>query len=142
MTDDLIARLRDASAKWKDAHLNVASPLFGEAADEIEKLNATLEKVRRSALTLTETQRQIYDHYQAASKINREAVGTLDSERECNALLTAEIDRLRQTLEWYAEQARLCRLIHSEGDAGRHALSEDGGKRAQQALTAIPETAP
>lgn len=38
-------------------------------------------------------------------------------------------------LEWYAEQARLCRLIHSEGDAGRHALADDGGKRARAALS-------
>lgn len=35
-----------------------------------------------------------------------------------------------EALKWYGEQARLCRLIHSEGDAGRHALSDDGGKRA------------
>lgn len=42
--------------------------------------------------------------------------------------------RLVETLEWYEEQARLCRLIHSEGDAGRQALSADGGKRARAAL--------
>lgn len=34
------------------------------------------------------------------------------------------------TLEWYGEQARLCRLIHSGGDSGRQALAADGGKRA------------
>lgn len=48
--------------------------------------------------------------------------------------LRAERDRMRQALEWYGEQARLARLIHSEGDAGRHALANDGGKRAHQAL--------
>jgi hypothetical protein len=41
---------------------------------------------------------------------------------------------LVEALEWYGEQARLCRLIHSEGDAGRHALSDDGGKFARAAL--------
>ena len=41
---------------------------------------------------------------------------------------------LIEALKWYGEQARLCRLIHSEGDAGRHALSADGGKRANAAL--------
>lgn len=46
----------------------------------------------------------------------------------------AEITRLRTELEWYGEQARLCRLIHSEGDKGRHALSADGGNRARAAL--------
>ena len=45
-----------------------------------------------------------------------------------------EIERLRAALEWYAEQARLCRLIHREGDAGRKALDADGGKRAREAL--------
>lgn len=45
-----------------------------------------------------------------------------------------EIERLRAELEWYGEQARLARLIHSEGDEGRHALAADGGKRARDAL--------
>lgn len=43
---------------------------------------------------------------------------------------------LRDQLEWYGEQARLARLIHSEGDKGRNALAEDGGKRARSALSA------
>lgn len=41
---------------------------------------------------------------------------------------------LLETLKWYGENARLCRLIHREGDAGRNALSEDGGKRAQASI--------
>ena len=65
----------------------------------------------------------------------------------------AENERLRATisrqsaamaaakaeLEWYGEQTRLCRLIHSEGDTGRHALSENGGNRARAAVLAIDE---
>ena len=47
-----------------------------------------------------------------------------------------EVERLREALVWYGEQARLARLIHSEGDAGRYALADDGGKRARQALEA------
>ena len=43
---------------------------------------------------------------------------------------------VREALAWYGEQARLARLIHSEGDAGRHALAADGGKLARQALEA------
>lgn len=43
---------------------------------------------------------------------------------------------LRAALEWYAEQSRLCRLIHGEGDAGRNALSGDGGQRARAAIAA------
>lgn len=45
-----------------------------------------------------------------------------------------EIGRLRDALKWYGEQARLSRLIHCEGDARRHALSNDGGKKARAAL--------
>ena len=52
----------------------------------------------------------------------------------CEAL-AAERDVLREALAWYREQARLARLIHSEGDAGRHALADDGGDRARAALT-------
>jgi len=49
--------------------------------------------------------------------------------------LLDENERMRAALGWYGEQARLARLIHSEGDAGRHALSDDGGKRARAALS-------
>ena len=49
--------------------------------------------------------------------------------------LAAEVLQLREALAWYGEQARLARLIHSEGDAGRHALDADGGKRARAALS-------
>lgn len=47
------------------------------------------------------------------------------------------IDECAAALEWYGEQARLARLIHSEGDAGRHALAADGGTKAQEILAAI-----
>jgi hypothetical protein len=46
----------------------------------------------------------------------------------------ARIKELETVLEWYGEQARLARLIHSEGDAGRHALAMDGGKKARATL--------
>lgn len=42
---------------------------------------------------------------------------------------------MREALEWYGEQARLARLIHSGGEAGRHALAADGGKRARAVLS-------
>lgn len=47
-------------------------------------------------------------------------------------------ERMIEALEWYAEHARLCRLIHSEGDKGRSALAADGGKRAREALAPPP----
>ena len=41
---------------------------------------------------------------------------------------------LVEALRWYAEQTRLCRLIHSGGDSGRNALAGDGGSKARAAL--------
>lgn len=49
-------------------------------------------------------------------------------------LLQKENAKLRETLEWYGEQARLCRLVTSEGEKGRQALDHDGGKKAQSVL--------
>ena len=48
-----------------------------------------------------------------------------------------EIARLRAALEWYRDRTAECRLIHSGGDAGRAALSADGGKRAREALSYV-----
>lgn len=56
-------------------------------------------------------------------------------------MTNARIKALENALEWYAEQALLCRLAHFEGDAGIQSLSDDGGKRARVALTAS-QTAP
>ena len=41
-----------------------------------------------------------------------------------------EVEKLREALAWYEEQARLCRIIHSQGDLGRQALDADGGRLA------------
>jgi hypothetical protein len=57
-----------------------------------------------------------------------------ESYEEAAKLLEKRIADLEATLAWYGEQARLCRLIHREGDAGRHALSSDGGERARRLL--------
>jgi len=54
--------------------------------------------------------------------------------------LSAEREGMREALEWYGEQARLARLVHSEGDAGRNALAADGGKRARAALSTQGES--
>lgn len=63
--------------------------------------------------------------------------GTKPEEAEIEAArsaLLARYEEMRAALEWYGENARLCRLIHSEGDAGRNALSNDGGKLARATL--------
>ena len=66
------------------------------------------------------------DHFDA-DDLHREAANRIEA-------LETERDALRDALEWYGDQTRLARLIHSEGDAGRHALAEDGGDRARAAL--------
>lgn len=53
-----------------------------------------------------------------------------DEQAIANAHLIASTPELYAVLEWYAENARLARLIHSEGDKGRQALADDGGKKA------------
>ena len=63
-----------------------------------------------------------------------EAAYRLNAQAARIAALETENARLREALEWYGEQARLCRLITSEGDPGRRALDADGGKRARAAL--------
>ena len=66
---------------------------------------------------------------------HREEVADLMAE---NGRLRTEVNRLREVLAWYGENARLARMIHSiDGEAGRAALSAlayDGGKRACDAL--------
>jgi hypothetical protein len=51
--------------------------------------------------------------------------------------LRAMLDEAREVLDWYGEQSRLARLIHREGDAGRHAIAADGGTRARATLAKI-----
>ena len=53
----------------------------------------------------------------------------------------ARVKALVEALEWYGEQCRLARLIHKEGDPGRHRIAADGGKRANAAIAAL-EPAP
>lgn len=49
------------------------------------------------------------------------------------------ITTLAAALAWYGEQSRLARLIHSEGDAGRQALAQDGGTLARTTLNGAPQ---
>jgi hypothetical protein len=49
------------------------------------------------------------------------------------------VERMREALEWYAEQVSDCRKISSPGDPARSKLSKDGGSRARQALEGNPD---
>lgn len=88
--------------------------------------------VERATEALVEAKATIEAQQAEIAELRRIAQARKEHGREQRA----EIMDLREALEWYGENARLCRLIHSEGDAGRHALSEDGGKRARAALQA------
>ena len=72
--------------------------------------------------------------YYRVEKLEREISNTLDRLQRAYE----QRDQMRLALEWYGEQARLCRLIHSEGDIGRALLDADGGRRARAALEPKP----
>lgn len=48
--------------------------------------------------------------------------------------LQAEVDRLREALNWYADKAENCDRHGAEGDGARYALAKDTGSRARAAL--------
>jgi len=50
--------------------------------------------------------------------------------------------KVREALEWYAEQVAGCRKLGNIGDPARHELDRDGGKRAREALGALPFPTP
>ena len=79
--------------------------------------------------------RKEYRAVQSMNDLLRAANAKMIAERDAQAQENA---RLKAALEWYGAQARLCRLIHSEGNIGRHAIQEDGGKRARAALGEAP----
>lgn len=63
-------------------------------------------------------------------------IATPDQTAALDKLIAEAVKPYVEALAWYGEQARLARLIHSEGDAGRNALQADGGKRANALLAA------
>jgi len=68
-----------------------------------------------------------------------ERIKTLEKQLKDTNALASLLPAAVKALEWYAENARLCRLIHSEGDTGRNALAKDGGNLAKSTLKAIAE---
>lgn len=93
----------------------------GQGNDLIERLDRFGRRDKRSKFLAKMS--AAYLHLEAAAALKAQA---------------AEMERLREALEWYDHQARNCRKITSEGGVARSALDRDGGNRARTALT--PET--
>jgi len=114
------------------------------AASEMNNLSFDVEGISKAASVMRLLEDRVAKAEGEVEELRRDLAGSIEDAkllREYVALYEARATkaeaanaRLREALAWYAEQTRLCRLIHSEGDTGRHALSEDGGKRARQAL--------
>lgn len=63
-----------------------------------------------------------------------DAQGEIRALRATEAGLIERVKELEEGVRWYGEQSRLCRLVHSEGESGRNALSNDGGRKARALL--------
>lgn len=49
--------------------------------------------------------------------------------------LTAQVEMMREALEWYAKQGSGCRKLTSEGNDARRLLDADGGSLAHAAMS-------
>lgn len=87
-------------------------------------------QARRRRAEIKGHQRKIVKLQESIDRLNANCAALADDQTRsepCDA-------SIRDALEWYGEQARLARLIHSEGTKGRQALASDGGERAKIAL--------
>ena len=113
-TDAYLAAVEAIGCVYIDINEDAAAAYLRKrfvTREEHEKAQETVRRVQASARTLTATQAEIYERYHKATGINTEAVATLDSEREANAILTAEVAVLT------AERGRLLARIGAMEDA-------------------------
>ena len=109
--------------------------------EELESESARLVEWNGQACVRAETAEDRIEQLEADKRFiieerDRTFALMLARAEAAEAKLAAVVD----ALEWYGEQARLCRLIHSEGDSGRNALSKDGGEKARDAIRALKST--
>ena len=95
---------------------------MSQSADLIAEAEA--EKIHDALIQLSMGDMSTYEAEEVITRVIATALRAAEAREQ----------KLLEALTWYGEQARLARLIHSEGDAGRHALSNDGGDRARRAL--------
>jgi hypothetical protein len=145
MSDQDLIRRRDALT----IPMNPNPPLsagYVEARDAIEAYKHAL-----AALPAVTSDREAAEGDPQVDTSYTGQIATLRAEREIDAryithlrdelaVAKAKREKLVGALCWYGEQARLARLVHGEGDVGRHELQMDGGKRARAILHELGET--
>ena len=139
--EQLRYRVNNPSA-WADFDQG-ASDLCSQSADLLSSLSARiaeLERERDEALQAEDLAKDafwaIYPYWvERNGRLLVEAAKTMLVKRAEAA--EAKLAKAVEALKWYGEQSRLCRLVHSGGDTGRHALADDGGKRARDVLAAL-----
>lgn len=166
MANDLVKRLRDYEEyeQSRDGQIIcVKSDMAQEAATYIEQLEAENRELAMQVLASGSQAQEAYEAqlkaeaataaaYEVAARAIMEkchddmdrkeeaaivrALATPDQTAALDRLIAEAVKPYVEVLAWYGEQARLARLIHSEGDAGRNALQADGGKRANAILAA------
>jgi chromosome segregation ATPase len=143
--DDLVHRLRAKSGVVDDSYDHAC--LIREAADRIEALAGVMETLARlqeqrdNAIRRTECAWgrliSMHDRYNSAQDTLVALRAEIAQVRERAETAEAKLAQAAGVLKWYAEQARLARLIHAEGDVGRHAIANDGGALARAVLSEI-----
>jgi len=140
MTPEARAKLvADLNGIAKDRYGNHRSHLTILDADKATRGAAALTADGETLLAQANTIARLTSERDAARETLRmfkswDFPGDLqDLAVRCDAA-EARVKVLEEALGWYAEQSRLCRLIHAEGDVGRSALANDGGAKARAAL--------
>lgn len=118
------------------AMMNASRALTAQA-EEIERLSATVKRVQGAAKTIMHHEGEELARLRKQAQEHHLAIRTLDSEREANALLTDEIERLRVALEWYANSE-----IYKPSPHGLAFDNRDLSYHARAALKAAQEVKP
>lgn len=134
VVERLREKLRERAGFMREAGHADDAELDDEAADLIERLAARAE---RAEAERDKADNALVDRYRNPK------TGVFSFPGDVAAIVRhldaaeAEHDALAKALEWYEEQARLCRKLTDDGHVARIALDADGGKRAREALSTL-----
>jgi len=114
-----IIDLENQPHQWTQLEL---AQFFTGAADEIERLREAIKVQANAAKNLAWAKDQELTFYKNTRADNDTAIKTLDSEREANAVLTDEIERLREALKnEIDDHAKTLRVLY---DLNKRHMSE------------------